>query len=429
MSFEKNFCPSPWYHMRINNAGHYEYCRWASKGERRTEASIREVSPVVWFQKHMSGIRQAMLNGDTIPGCNDCIKMEQHGKVSGRQRQLLKIGVREENFVPALQSSPWMSTFSYSQANNGDTDQLPQDWQIDLGNYCNSACLFCNPHSSSRLAAEWKRIGIIDSVPRSAWCEDPGLLDSFLSMLKASPSIRYLHFIGGETVITPAFVKILQALVDADLQQEISIGFTVNLTIWDADLIALLSKFKLVQLGVSIECFHPANDYARYGSNIDSVTQVLDLWLDSAEQHNWLVQIRPTPTILTILHYPTIYEYAIPRNITVESCNFLNDPAYMRPTVLPMEYRQPIIDRLKAVAATIPLTDSTQVINTRNRYLNSGQLWQDINSYVNYLETAPDESYRLPELVTYLKKMEASRKNSVLDYLPEYEKLLRTAGY
>jgi len=415
--------------MRINNAGHYEYCRWAIKSERRVEASIREVEPIVWFQKHMSGVRQAMLNGTTVPGCSDCIKMEQHGKVSGRQRQLLKIGVRKESFVPALQSSSWMSPLSYSQDNNGDTDQIPQDWQIDLGNYCNSACLFCNPHSSSRLATEWKRIGIINSVPKSAWCEDPGLLESFLSMLKSSPTIRYLHFIGGETVITPAFVKILQALVDADLQHEISIGFTVNLTIWDADLINLLSKFKLVQLGVSIECFHPVNDYARYGSNITSVRQVLDAWLESAEQYNWLVQIRPTPTILTILHYPTIYEFAIPRNITVESCNFLNDPTYMRPTVLPMEYRQPIIDKLTAVAATIPVIDDTQVINTRNQYLNASQLRQDITSYVDYLKNSPDESYRLPELVAYLKKMEASRKNSVLDYLPEYEKLLRTAGY
>jgi hypothetical protein len=101
----------------------------------------------------------------------------------------------------------------------------------------------------------------------------------------------------------------------------------------------------------------------------------------------------------------------------------------MRPTVLPMEYRQPIIDKLKSVAATIPESDITQVINTRNQYLNAGQLRQDINSYVDYLENAPDESHRLPELVAYLKKMEASRKNSVLDYLPEYEKLLRTAGY
>jgi hypothetical protein len=308
---------------------------------------------------------------------------------------------------------------------------MPQDWQIDLGNYCNSACLFCNPHSSSRLAAEWKRIGIIDSVPRSAWCEDPGLLESFLAMLKSSPAISYLHFIGGETVITPSFVKILQALVDADLQHEISIGFTVNLTIWNAELIDLLSKFKLVQLGVSIECFHPVNDYARYGSNITEVQTVMDSWLASARRYGWLVQIRPTPTILTILHYPTIYEYAIPRNITVESCNFLNDPAYMRPTVLPMEYRQPIIDKLTAVATTIPETESTQVVNTRNRnqHLNAAQLRQDINSYVDYLKNAPDESYRLPELVAYLKKMEASRKNSVLDYLPEYEKLLRTAGY
>lgn len=429
MSFEKSFCPSPWYHMRINNAGHYEYCRWATKGDRSTEANIRQVAPIVWFQKHMSGVRQTMLDGGTVPGCNDCIKMEQHGKVSGRQRQLLKIGVRESQFTATLQSSPWMSALTYSQEHNGDTNEIPQDWQIDLGNYCNNACLFCNPHSSSRLASEFKRIGIIDSVPKAAWCDDPVLLAEFLDVLTASPHIEYLHFIGGETIITPAFVKILEALVDAGLHKDISIGFTVNLTTWNQSTVDLLTKFKLVQLGVSIECFHPVNDYARYGSRMEQTETILEQWLTVANQHGWLVQIRPTPTILTALHYPSIYEYAIPRNLTVESCNFLNDPAFMRPTVLPMEYRLPIIERLKAVAATITVDTDEQVINTRNQHLNAGQLLQDINSYVHYLENADDESFRLPELVAYLKRMEASRNNSVLDYLPEYEELFRTAGY
>ncbi len=49
--------------------------------------------------------------------------------------------------------------------------------------------------------------------------------------------------------------------------------------------------------------------------------------------------------------------------------------------------------------------------------------------YINYLETAPDESNQLPALVQYLKLLEGSRGNSILSYLPEYEELFRTAGY
>ena len=67
--------------------------------------------------------------------------------------------------------------------------------------------------------------------------------------------------------------------------------------------------------------------------------------------------------------------------------------------------------------------------NIRNPSVVQAQITQDLQSYINYLETAPDESDRLPDLVQYLKLLESSRGNSILTYLPEYEELLRTAGY
>ena len=57
------------------------------------------------------------------------------------------------------------------------------------------------------------------------------------------------------------------------------------------------------------------------------------------------------------------------------------------------------------------------------------QLSQDLTSYINYLEKEPDESHQIPALVDYLKLLESGRGNSILDYLPEYEELFRTAGY
>jgi hypothetical protein len=69
------------------------------------------------------------------------------------------------------------------------------------------------------------------------------------------------------------------------------------------------------------------------------------------------------------------------------------------------------------------------VTNIRNPSVVREQITQDLQSYINYLETAPDESDQLPELVVYLKLLESSRGNCVLTYLPEYEELFRTAGY
>ena len=430
MSFAKTFCSSPWFHMRINNSGHYEYCRWANKTDRHYGPAINEVNAIQWFQHGMKDLRLHMLSGKIIPGCNDCHIMEQHGKISGRQRQLLKIGVTVENFDKSLTSSPWFREFERTSANHGITDQWPQDWQIDLGNYCNSACLFCSPHSSSRLASEFKQLKLIETMPVANWCEDPNRLAKFVDVLAQSPRLCYLHFLGGETLITPAFKIILEALISKGLSSDVSIGFTTNLTVWDQSVVDLLCEFKEVNLGMSIECLHPLNDYVRYGGDLANTISLLERWTDLATQQNWISQLRVTPTVFTIWHLETVYEYAYQRKLPVESCNFLDKPEHMRPSVLPADYRALVIQKLQEWIDRHVINQTQQlIINTRNLGAAHHQILQDAQSYVTYLRTQSDESHRLPDLVRYIKTMEQKRKNSILNYLPEYESILRSAGY
>lgn len=423
MSFEKTFCPSPWFHMHINNAGGYEFCRWATKDQRHALVSTANTDPGQFFQKNMIEIRQHMIDGTAVPQCNLCYKMEDHQKVSGRQRQLLKIGVTVDNFEKTMRSSPWLDHMS-----TAETQLLPQDWQIDLGNFCNSGCVFCTPQSSSRLAAEFKKLKIIDQLPANSWCDDPAQLDKFIHTLKKSPVVRYLHFIGGETLITPAFKTILQELIRCDLHQNISIGFTTNLITWDHEISQLLPKFKQVNVGLSVECFDQLNDYVRWPSQLSTVTHTLSQWLALAQQHQWLVQLRVTPTMLTVSKLLTVYEYAWQHNIAVESCNFLEQPEFLRISVLPVLHRQAIVAQMQQWLDT-HTADQNQVVNTRNPNFTKNQIVQDLASYVSYLKNETDHSHQLPQCVQYLKRLETNRKNSILDYLPEYEQLFRSAGY
>ena len=321
-------------------------------------------------------------------------------------------------------SSPWIKEF-----NKTVIQQTPQDWQIDLGNFCNSACIFCDPASSSRLATEFKSIGIIDQVPRASWCEDSVKFNTFLDALRSSADIKYLHFIGGETLITPAFKRILETLIEKNLHKTNTIGFTTNLTVWDQNIVDLLIQFEQVNLGLSIECIHPLNDYVRYGSDIDQTVKIMEQWIAVATESNWLMQLRITPTIFTIWHLDTVYEYAYQHNISVESCNFLNDPAFMRPSVLPLAVRPQVIAKLTAWINKYISTATEQIINTRHPDVARQQIIQDAGSYVDYLQNQPDESFRLTALVDYIKLLEANRNNGILRYLPEYEELLRSAGY
>lgn len=409
--------------MRINNAGQYEYCRWRAK-ERATVESIREQTPREYFQQTMIPIRQMFLRGEMPAECRECSQQEQHDKVSGRQKQLLKVGVRLEQFEKTMASSPWMPEF----ARGGETDQLPQDWQIDLGNYCNGACVFCTPAYSSRLATEQLKLKLISSLPPPNWTDDPVLVQRFIDTLIQSPHIQYLHFIGGETLITPAFKTILEALIGAGLNRTATIGFTTNLSVWRDDIVELLKQFQGVNLGMSVESFDIVNDYVRYPVCLPTVFENLAQWMELAKKQHWLLQFRITPTALSVGQMLGIYDYAWAHSIAVESCNFLSEPACLRPAVLPPSHRKPIVNQMREWIAKRKQS-AEQIVNIRDPNQAQQQIVQDLESYVNYLDNESDQSHRLPDLVQYLKALESSRQNSILTFLPEYEELFRSVGY
>ena len=430
MSLDQYFCSSPWLHMRVNNAGVYEVCRWADSKNTNVEFNLATKSPVEFFQKDMAAFRVDLLNGDRNSACSRCHQMDQHRKPSGRLRQLLKVGVDYNNFDKTVKSSAFLEQFQISLQQQGHTALHPIDWQIDLGNYCNSSCVFCDPDSSSKLATEFKKLKLIESTPKKSWTQDPELLDKFIQSVCKLPNIQYMHFIGGETLITPAFKHIVKALIDNGVSNTISLGFTTNLTVWDDELINLFKQFSQIHVGLSVETMTAVNDYVRYPSQIDQVKTILDRWVSVSVENNWLVQLRITPTCLTIDSLDTVYSYAYERNIGVESCNFIANPAFMRPSVLPDTVRQSIISRLKLWVQQHRTQSTDQlIVNTRDPNNAKQHIVQDAESYINYLQNEPDESHRAPALVEYLKKLESNRGNSVLDYLPQYEEFFRTAGY
>ena len=432
MSFGQTFCSSPWLHMRITNSGTYEPCRWMVHTDStrvNIDRNIQTVSPLTYFQQHMAPLRAELLKGKSPAMCNDCSVMERHGKPSGRQRQLLKVGIQDEYFEKSLASSPLKTAFDYSNDNAGHTTRTVTDWQIDLGNYCNGACVFCTPESSSSLATEFKKLGLIEQAPPPAWCDDPVLLEKFVNDLSQTPNLHYLHFLGGETVITPGFKKILSALVNSGLAKQITIGFTTNLTVWSDPMVELLKQFYQVNMGMSIETLTPVNDYVRYPANIESVKQILDRWVQLGQTQNWLMQLRITPTCLSVHELHTVYEYAWQNMIAVESCNFIDNPTVMRIGVLPKHQRDQVVHVLKTWIDQHSVGEHAQIINTRDPNIAREQIVQDAKSYLAYLESAADESSRLPDLVAYLKLLEGSRGNSILTYIPQYENLFRSAGY
>jgi len=398
------------------------------KDRSKNVSTIREISPINFFQNEMKQFRKDLLDGKKMEECSQCYLQDRYGKVSGRQRQLLKSGASLDQFDKSLASSPMAGYFKHSMENDGHTDLRPLDWQIDMGNHCNSNCVMCSPEFSTSLASEWKSLGLIEKRPPKNWTTDDRLINEFLDGLIGIDQEMYLQLLGGETLITPSFKIFLQGLIDRDLHTKVTVGITTNLTVWKEDVVELLKKIKKVNLGMSVECLTPLNDYIRYPSQIDTVRENLDRWIKLANNMGWLKQIRITPTCLSILYLDTVYEYAYEKNVSVESCNFLEEPSYFRIDTLNNSLRKQASDKLKKWISSKGSDTIKSIVNTRNPEFIREQILQDAKSYLSYIDSQPlnDEA---TNLVSFLKLLESNRNNSILDYLPEYEEFLRTAGY
>ncbi len=425
------FCSSPWFHIKIGLNGDYHVCRWAK--ELPTGLNISTTSIMEFYNsKPMRTLRQDFLAGRQPSKCEVCYYQDQFGKVSGRLRQLNKSAIRTDHFTASLLSSPHKHLFEHSLDNAGVSSHFPTDLQVDLGNTCNSACVFCDPRSSSRLHQEYKKLHklsptVFETYPDFAcWADRADLVDSFCRQIQALPDVKYIHFLGGETLYNRAFYRICDSL-----PAKMIVGTTTNGTIYTPELENIISKFDEFHLGISIESVSSLNDYIRYPSNIDNILGNIHKFLELRNQHSGLhLELRITPNLFTIYELDHLFEFMIDNDITAESCNILYRPECLRMELLPDDIRAETIQRLETVSAK--LGNHQKQINTRRKDLSQAVIAQTANEYLNFLRTyqRPDNYIELQQqLVKFLHAFESQRNNRITDHAPRYQEFLHSIGY
>ena len=439
LSLKDNFCSSPWFHLRIDPTGDYLPCRWGSpltvSGHNISNTSLTDYLK----SDQMDQYRNTLLNGESPDLCQDCQYEQTQEKVSGRQRQLLKSGIIETDFDKTFCASPHWNQFEYSYNNQGQTNTWPLDLQIDLGSTCNSACIMCWPKYSSRVAEDHKKLKDIEPIlfkdpgKIKNWTNDELLVEKFVNELNDLPSIKYIHFLGGETLYMKSFYDICNQMIDSGLAKNTIMGTTTNCTVYDERIEHVIQNFKTVHLGLSIEAVTPVNDYVRWPSKIDSVLDYIGRFLELRKHHNLFISLRITPNIFSIYHLDQMLEFMINNQIIAESCNILFEPSCLRMELLPDNLKQEILNKLNALVNRHNLTRSKdQIINRRIPEKINEVISEVVFEYIDFLK-----NYKKPDnleedrqnLVKFLNAYESIHNNKILDYLPEYEEFLRSIGY
>ena len=438
MALQDTFCSSPWFHIRLDPEGNYLPCRWSAIGTSGHNISSTTMSGYLKTNT-MSIIRKDMLDGKSPDICHKCQYEQKQGKVSGRQRQLLKSIVVESNFNKTLCASPHWDDFEYSYNHDGQTNTTPCDLQIDLGNTCNSACIMCPPKYSSRGTEEHKKLYQIEPTLFTNaqriknWTDNPTLVDKFVNELVDLPSIKYIHFLGGETLYMKSFYNICNQMIDKGLAKNTIMGTTTNCTVYDERIEHIISNFKTVHLGLSIEAVTDLNDYIRWPSKIDSVLEYVNRFLELRKHNNLFISLRITPNIFSIYHLDQLLEFMINNHIIAESCDILSEPNHLRMELLPIEIRKEVIKKLNKLVNKYSLQRSKKIIINRRvpekiNEVISEVVFEYVDFLENYKEPNNIEESR-EDLIKFLHAYESIHNNKILDYLPEYEEFLRSYGY
>ena len=427
-----SFCSSPWFHLRLTYDGRYDVCRWSKNG--RTDLNIRTTSLMQFYNSDaMRQMRTDMLNGHKLIACEPCYYQDQFGKLSGRIRQLNKSAITLNEFPLTFRSSPHMSLFEYSHDNLGASSHFPTDLQIDLGNVCNSACIMCDPVSSSRLVADYKKLNQLDNklfakpVPYQSWTEDPAVVDRFVQELRAIPYIRYIHFLGGETLYNQVFYDICEQLDGTDL----IVGTTTNGTIYDARIEQLIPKFQEFHLGISIESVTTLNDYIRWPGPTEQILKNILKFVSLRDRCPSLkLELRITPNLFTISELDLLFDFMIKHDIIAESCNILHQPRCLRMELMPDDIRQETIARLQVTVDRAG--NYTPQVNTRRSDVSRQVVAQLANEYLEFVKNyqrPADAADSEKELVRFLQSFESIRNNRILDHAPRYKQFLQHIGY
>jgi len=315
---ENKYCAYPFNEIYSDNASKYRLCCFATNNKSIEKYNAINTLPFDYFMSdEMEQIRQDMMEGKRVQGCEYCYKLEDAGKLSPRTEKYNKY---------------------YKQKSTVD--------KIDLklrigGSHCNLGCYMCIPYNSSFRRQELKESGIDklwknkeEPVPGIGYSFDDSpknlgtkrfdeIVDNIIQNIDKVNSIR---FIGGEPVIISRMWEIMDRIPDENAK-DITIRFQSNLTklhYKNYSVFDITNKFKSLFIDVSSDHYQKKLSWIRYPIDVEEFERNLK------EAHHIISGIDCTVSILNVNDLTEIYNYYKDNfNLTVNFETVVTNPSML----------------------------------------------------------------------------------------------------
>lgn len=424
------FCNTPWYELHIYWDGGLGICCQEAhrlySADKNSQYNIARMTIAEWIRSEpATAMRQSIIGDKKLSACSRCYVEEQYGSTSRRHKSNQKSVIfTKENFRESFDQSP-----GYDKFTGATPVDLPIDLHIDLGNYCNLACKMCFAQASSTIAVQEVRWGRLESKKYvgSDWTRDTEVWNRVVAEIAAIPSLSNVHFMGGETLITPRFEQFVDAMLAAG-RTDIGISFVTNGTHFNSKLLDKLRPFKRLGIEVSIETITQHNAYQRQGTDTAQVLAHIDRYCSEyANGTTITVTLRPAVSALTIGTYWTLLQYALEKKLLIKSLIVVR-PDYLHPAVLPLAIRHTYRGNYQQLLDQYQLAGNPSDYNESDPKQYRSIIQQQIIQMLGLLD-APTHTGLFDQLVDHCKKWDQIYKLDAIELYPELAQNFDCHGY
>lgn len=391
----ETFCILPFTHLSTRPNGDITPCCRS----RDTLGNIKDMTlEQAWNSDKQIELRRQLLNGEQAPLCYQCWDMERQGSISLRQ-SMNKV---RNNMLP-------------KNLNLTMPFKVPV-LELKLSNLCNFRCRTCKPDLSTTWLKDWNKVkdeyesvGIKNSTARETNFDNNQFIED---ILKLAPTIEIVEFAGGEPLMDPLHYKILEVL--EPFADNIAVKYSTNLSkikFGKFDTIKSWSKFKGVDLSLSIDGYPELNNYIRTESNTDQLAKNLK------EVKNTLGKKYSGRAALcysawNVFGLTKSYDYFENVLDTDVHGNIAWEPIFINPQVLPQHLKD------KATTQYKNYLDMIDYKGERNKRIH-----RFVKQNMAFLN-AKDESKYFEQFIRYTKKLDASRNTDAGKIIKELEPYL-----
>lgn len=382
METKNTFCILPFTHVQVKPSGQIKPCcrfefqdpRYRVPHEDGGQYSVfnnYNINDGVNLKEALDSdiwqdLRNKMLNNEPVIGCKRCYKEEL---ISGHSMRTYENNLRNNENQTGLDVEMAGTKLKYIE--------------MTFGNYCNLKCRTCNADLSSTWWEDDNALVETGRYPdRSLFIKKGKNINVKFNWTKQDfADCEEIKFTGGEPMIHPDFLRLMDMLIDSDVAKNIKLDIFTNCSwIPGEKYLSRLKQFKKINLSLSIDGLEEVNEYIRHPSKWPEVEKAVDAWLQLENENRERIHVvwNPTINIYNIYTLDKMVNWWFAKNISVNpdwlaltilissqqkqeelipsgkfKFNVLHEPSYLSIELLPQEMRSLVIEKMKVLIAKI----------------------------------------------------------------------------